>query len=227
MKFFLDTANVEEIRIADSWGVLDGVTTNPSLAAKEGREFRGLAHEILEILGDRPVSLETVSKDAEGMIREARILASWAPNVVAKIPLLPEGLKAVRVLREEGIKTNVTLVFSTNQGILAGKAGATYVSPFIGRLDDKGHDGMEVVRELAIIYDMYGIETQVLAASVRHPRHVVEAALAGADVVTMPFSVLKKLFEHPMTDVGLEKFLQDWETVPDKDEIFRALRVPA
>ncbi len=223
MKFFLDTANVEEIRIADSWGILDGVTTNPSLAAKEGRRFRDVAHEILELMGDRPVSLETVSTHAEGIVQEARVLASWAPNVVAKVPLLPEGLKAVRILREEGIKTNVTLVFSTNQGLLAGKAGATYVSPFVGRLDDRGHEGMEVVRELALIYEMYGIETQVLAASIRHPRHVVEAALAGADVITMPFNVMKKLFEHPLTDVGLERFLSDWETVPDKDEIFRQL----
>jgi len=226
MKFFLDTANVEEIRIADSWGLLDGVTTNPSLAAKEGRKFRDVAQEILEIMGDRPVSLETVSTNAEGIVREARVLASWAPNVVAKVPLLPEGLKAVRILREEGIKTNVTLVFSTNQGLLAGKAGATYVSPFVGRLDDRGHEGMEVVRELALIYEMYGIETQVLAASIRHPRHVVEAALAGADVITMPFNVMKKLFEHPLTDVGLEKFLSDWEKVPDREEVFRQLEVP-
>ncbi|RME49707.1 MAG: fructose-6-phosphate aldolase [Chloroflexi bacterium] len=227
MKFFLDTANIDEIRTANEWGILDGVTTNPSLAAKEGREFREVAAEILELLGDRPVSLETVSTTAEGIIREARLLASWAPNVVAKVPLLPEGLKALRVLREEGIKTNVTLVFSTNQGLLAGKAGATYVSPFIGRLDDRGHDGMQIVREMVEIFDIYGIETQVLTASVRHPRHVVEAALAGTDVITMPFAVMKKMFQHPFTDAGLAKFLADWETVPDKDEIFRELSVPA
>lgn len=221
MKFFLDTANIDEIRTANDWGILDGVTTNPSLAAKEGRDFRELAMEILELLGDRPVSLETVSTHAEGIIREARILASWAPNVVTKVPLLPEGLKAVKVLREEGIQTNVTLVFSTNQGILAGKAGATFVSPFVGRLDDRGHDGMEVIRDLAYIFDIYGFETQVLCASVRHPRHVVEAALAGADICTIPFTVMEKLFNHPLTDAGLERFLADWETVPDKEEIFK------
>lgn len=227
MKFFLDTANIDEIRTANDWGILDGITTNPSLAAKEGREFRELAGEILDLMGDRPVSLETVSTDAEGMIHEAQVLASWAPNVVTKVPLLPEGLKAVRVLREEGIKTNVTLVFSTNQGLLAGKAGATYVSPFIGRLDDRAHEGMELVRELAHIFEIYDFETNVLTASVRHPRHVVEAALAGADVITMPFAVMEKLFQHPLTDVGLERFLSDWESVPDKDKIFRAEPVPA
>lgn len=227
MKFFLDTANIDDIRAANDWGILDGVTTNPSLAAKEGRDFRKLAAEILELLGDRPVSLETVSRDAAGIILEARILASWAPNVVVKVPLLPEGLKALRILCEEGIKTNVTLVFSTNQGLLAGKAGATFVSPFIGRLDDRGHDGMEVVRELVHIFDVYDIETEVLAASVRHPRHVVEAALAGADVCTIPFGVMRKLFNHPLTDVGLERFLADWESVPDKGEIFCEEPIPA
>ena len=222
MEFFLDTANIDEIRTANEWGILDGVTTNPSLAAREGREFREVATEILELLGDRPVSLETVSTDAEGIVREARLLASWAPNVVAKVPILPEGLKAVRILRDQGIKTNVTLVFSANQGLLAGKAGATYVSPFIGRLDDRGHDGMEVVRDLVQIFDTYDIPTQVLTASVRHPRHVVEAALAGSDVITMPFAVMQKMFGHPFTDAGLAKFLADWETVPDQDSIFRA-----
>jgi len=226
MKFFLDTANIDEIRTANEWGILDGVTTNPSLAAREGREFREVAAEILELLGDRPVSLETVSTDAEGIIREARLLASWAPNVVAKVPILPEGLKALRVLREEGISTNVTLVFSANQGLLAGKAGATYVSPFIGRLDDRGHDGMQVVRDLVEIFDIYGYGTQVLTASVRHPRHVVEAALAGSDVITMPFAVMKKMFGHPFTDAGLERFLSDWETVPDKDRIFLEEPIP-
>jgi transaldolase len=227
MKFFLDTANIEEIRIANEWGILDGITTNPSLAAKEGRSFREIAAEILDLLGDRPVSLETVSTDAKGIIREARVLDTWASNVVVKVPLLPEGLKAIQVLREEGIRINVTLVFSTNQGLLAGKAGATYVSPFIGRLDDRGHDGMETIRELVQIYDIYGIETEVLTASVRSPRHVVEAALAGSDIVTMPFAVMKKLFDHPLTEAGLKSFLSDWETVPDKDEIFRAKLVPA
>jgi transaldolase len=221
MKIFLDTANIDQIRLADSWGVLDGVTTNPSLAAKEGRPFKELALEICEILGDRPVSLETVSTDAEGMIREARILSSWAPNVVVKIPMTPEGLKAVRVLSEEGIRTNVTLVFSTSQGFLAAKAGATFVSPFLGRLDDISHEGMEVVRELAEIFALYGYETEVLAASLRHPRHVVEALLAGADIATVPFDTLQKLFRHPLTDIGLERFLADWQKVPDADEVFR------
>jgi transaldolase len=227
MKFFLDTANVDEIRVADAWGILDGVTTNPSLAAKEGRRFRDVAAEILDLLDDRPVSLETVSTDADGMIHEARVVASWAPNVVAKVPLLPEGLKALRVLREQEIRVNVTLVFSTNQGLLAGKAGATFVSPFIGRLDDRGQDGMEVVRELVHIYEIYGIQTEVLAASIRHPRHVVEAAVAGADICTMPFDVMRKLFNHPLTDLGLERFLADWEDVPDREEIFKADSAPA
>jgi transaldolase len=226
MKFFLDTANVDQIRTANAWGILDGVTTNPSLAAKEERRFIDVATEILDILEDRPVSLETVSTDAEGMVHEARILASWAPNVVVKVPLLPEGLKALRVLREEGIKVNVTLVFSTNQGLLAGKAGATFVSPFIGRLDDRGQDGMEVVRELVYIYDIYDVETEVLAASIRHPRHVVEAALAGADICTMPFDIMRKLFNHPLTDIGLERFLADWESVPDREEIFATQPMP-
>jgi transaldolase len=226
MKFFLDTANVDQIRTANAWGILDGVTTNPSLAAKEERRFIDVATEILDILEDRPVSLETVSTDAEGMVHEARILASWAPNVVVKVPLLPEGLKALRVLREEGIKVNVTLVFSTNQGLLAGKAGATFVSPFIGRLDDRGQDGMEVVRELVYIYDIYDVETEVLAASIRHPRHVVEAALAGADICTKPFDIMRKLFNHPLTDIGLERFLADWESVPDREEIFATQPMP-
>lgn len=220
MKIFLDTANIDQIRLADGWGVLDGVTTNPSLAVKEGRPFKEVALEICQLLGDRPVSLETVSTDAEGMIREARILNSWAPNVVAKIPLLPEGLKAVRVLSEEGIRTNVTLVFSTSQGFLAAKAGATFVSPFIGRLDDASHEGMEIVRELMEIFSVYGYDTEVIVASVRHPRHVVEALLAGSDIATMPFDTLQKLFRHPLTDVGLERFLADWRKVPDADQVF-------
>lgn len=226
MKFFIDTANIDQIREADRWGVLDGVTTNPSLAAREGRPFRDLATEICDLCGDRPVSLETVATDTAGMLREARILASWAPNVVVKIPLLPAGLSAVRALSDEGIRTNVTLVFSVNQGLLAAKAGATYASPFIGRLDDRGHEGMEIVRQLAEIFNHYGMTTQVLAASIRHPRHVIEAALAGAHVATVPFSTLHKMTQHPLTDTGLERFLADWETVPDKASIFEDSRPP-
>jgi transaldolase len=221
VKIFLDTANVDEIRRANDWGILDGVTTNPTLAAREGREFRAVALEICELMGDRPVSLETVSTNAEGMIREARILTSWAPNVVAKIPLLPEGMKAVRILSQEHIRTNVTLVFTPNQGLLAAKAGAFFVSPFVGRLDDISEDGMQVVRDLAQIMDTYGFRTQVLAASMRHPLHVVQAAKAGADVATMPFKVLEQMFKHPLTDAGIERFLRDWGSVPDADQIFR------
>jgi transaldolase len=221
MKIFLDTANVNEIQQANDWGILDGVTTNPTLAAREGREFRGVALEICKLLGERPVSLETISTDAEGMIREARFLATWAPNVVAKIPLLQEGIKAVRILNQEGIQTNVTLVFSPNQGLLAAKAGATYISPFLGRLDDISEDGMQVVRDLAQIMDTYGFYSQVLAASIRNPLHVVQAAKAGADVATMPFKILELMFKHPLTDVGIERFLKDWRSVPDADKIFR------
>jgi transaldolase len=221
VKIFLDTANVDEIRRADDWGILDGVTTNPTLAAREGCQFRAVALEICELMGDRPVSLETVSTHAEGMIREARILASWAPNVVAKIPILPEGMKAVRILSQAGIRTNVTLAFTPNQGLLAAKAGATYVSPFLGRLDDIGEDGMQVVRDLAQIMATYGFRTQIIAASIRHPLHVVQAARAGADVVTIPFKVLEQMFKHPLTDAGIERFLKDWQSVPDANDIFR------
>ncbi len=225
MQIFLDTANIGEMRTVDAWGVLDGVTTNPSLAAKEAatgkRPFREVAQEILALLAPRPVSLETVSLDTEGMLREARLLAGWGSNVVAKIPCTPAGLGAVKQLTAEGIRTNVTLVFSAPQGLLAAKAGATYVSPFLGRLDDIGHDGMEVVRDLAEIFAMYDIETQVLAASIRHPLHVVAAAKAGADVATLPFKVLEQMTRHALTDVGIERFLKDWATVPDANEIFR------
>ncbi|MBE3577161.1 MAG: fructose-6-phosphate aldolase [Limnochordales bacterium] len=212
MQIYVDTANVNEIREAASWGVLAGVTTNPSLVAKEGRSFRQVIEEIAQIVSG-PISAEVVSTDADGMVREGIEYASWSPNVVIKIPLTAEGLKATHRLAEKGIRTNVTLVFSAPQGLLAARAGATYVSPFIGRIDDVGMDGMSVVRELAQIFKLHGISTQIIAASIRHPRHVVEAALAGAHIATIPFKVLEQMLHHPLTDVGLERFLSDWQKV--------------
>jgi transaldolase len=210
MKFFIDTANLSEIRQAHDWGIIDGVTTNPTLVAKEKKNFQELIREILKIV-DGPVSVEAVSPDAEGMIKEALVFAKWSDNVVVKIPMTPEGIKAVSSLTKRKIKTNVTLVFSTNQAILAAKAGATYVSPFIGRLDDTGTKGMHVVIEILEVYRNYSFATDVIVASIRHPLHVTEAAKAGADVATVPFSVLQKLFLHPLTDRGLEIFQKDWK----------------
>lgn len=208
MLFFLDTANLDEIRTAHGWGILDGVTTNPTLVAREGREHRAQIEEICRIVTG-PVSVETTVADAEGMIREGEEFATWAPNVVVKVPVTPPGLVALRALRARGIPVNVTLVFSAAQALLAAKAGATYVSPFVGRLDDIGHDGMQVVRDAVAIFRTYRFETKVLAASLRHPMHVVEAARAGADVATMPFAVMEQLFRHALTDVGLARFLAD------------------
>ncbi len=214
MKIFLDTAVLDEIRTAASWGILDGVTTNPTLAAKAGRAFQENILAISEIIGERAtVSAETVSLEAEAMVREAKLVTSWAPNVIAKIPCTPEGIKAVWQCTKAGIPTNVTLVFNATQGLLAMKAGATYVSPFVGRLDDTGQNGMEVVEQLAQIKRIYGFTTEVLAASIRHPLHVIEAALAGTDIATMPFSVLMQIVKHPLTDAGLERFLKDWQTI--------------
>jgi transaldolase len=210
MKFFLDTANLDEIKKATAWGMIDGVTTNPTLVAKEKKDFRGLIDEILKIV-DGPVSVEAVSPDAEGMVKEAVAFAKWSKNVVVKIPMTPEGIKAVKVLKGKGIKTNVTLVFSANQALLAAKAGATYVSPFIGRLDDIGTEGMYVVQEIMEMYRNYSFETEVIVASIRHPLHVTEAAKIGAHIATVPFAVLEKLFLHPLTDKGLEAFNRDWE----------------
>ncbi len=215
MKFFLDTAMVEEIKEAASWGLLDGVTTNPTLVAKTGRPFKEVVKEILEIV-DGPVSLETVSLDAKGMIEEGRKLAELGDNVVVKIPMTPEGLKAVQVLESEGIPTNVTLVFSPTQALLAAKAGASYVSPFVGRIDDVSGEGMKLIREIKGIFMNYEISTEIIVASIRNPMHVVEAALIGADICTVPFKVMQSLFKHPLTDVGIKKFLEDWEKVPDK-----------
>jgi transaldolase len=210
MKFFLDTANVEQIKKFVELGLVDGVTTNPTLIAKEGKDFHTVIKEICEIV-DGPVSAEVVSLDAEGMVKEARELASLADNVVIKIPMTKEGMKAVNVLSKEGIKTNVTLVFSPLQALIAAKAGATYVSPFVGRLDDIGHEGMKLIEDVVKIYRNYDIKTEVIVASVRHPMHVLEAARIGADIATIPFDVMDKMFKHPLTDIGIERFMKDWE----------------
>jgi len=215
MIFFLDTANIDEIREANSWGVIAGVTTNPSLIAREGRDFREVVNEICSIV-DGPISAEVISMEAEGMIREAEEIAAWHPNIVIKVPMIPEGLKATKVLSEKGIKTNLTLIFSASQALLAARAGATYVSPFIGRLDDISTDGMDLIRDIAEIFAIHGIESQIIAASVRHPMHVIEAARAGAHIATVPFKVLQQLCKHPLTDQGIERFLADWEKVPKK-----------
>ena len=215
MKFFIDTADVKEIREAHSLGILDGVTTNPSLIAKTGRPFREIIEEICSIVKG-PVSAEVVSLDTEGMIKEARELAKIADNIVVKIPLIKNGLKAVKRLSEEGIKTNVTLCFSSNQALLAAKAGGTYVSPFVGRLDDRGHVGMDLIEEIRTIYDNYGYQTEIIVASIRNPIHVRDAALMGADVATIPFNVFDMLVQHPLTDHGVKRFLADWEKVPKK-----------
>jgi transaldolase len=215
MQFFLDTGNVDEIKQALEWGILDGVTTNPTLIAKTGRPFMEVVKEILQLV-DGPVSLETVSRDAKGMVEEGRKLAELGDNVVVKIPMTPEGIIAVQELESEGIPTNVTLVFSPTQALIAAKAGATYVSPFVGRLDDISSEGMKLIRDIKTIFDNYDFDTQIIVASVRHPMHVLEAALIGADICTMPFEVMKKLFQHPLTDKGIELFLKDWEKVPGK-----------
>lgn len=213
MKLFIDTANVEHIREVASWGVLSGVTTNPSLIAKEGRDFRQVIEEICDIV-DGPISAEAVSIDSEGMLREAREYSKWHDNVTIKLPMTAEGLKAAAVCAREGIKTNVTLVFSPTQALLAAKAGATFVSPFVGRLDDISHVGMELVETIVAMYANYGIETEVIVASVRNPLHVVDAAMAGAHIATIPYNVFKQMLNHPLTDIGIQKFLDDWAKVP-------------
>ena len=215
MKFFIDTANVEEIRAGIRLGMVDGVTTNPSLVAKEKRGFNAVIQDILDLV-DGPVSLEVVSLEAEGMVREARKLAKLGTQVVIKVPMTEEGLKATRMLVNEGIRVNQTLVFSPLQALMAAKAGAAYVSPFVGRLDDIAHDGMELVDQILTIYGNYGYETEVIVASVRHPGHVLEAALMGADIATIPFKVIAQMAKHPLTDRGIEAFLADWEKVPKK-----------
>jgi transaldolase len=210
MKFFIDTANIEEIKKAKELGMLDGVTTNPTLVSKEGRDFDELIKEICSI-ADGPVNAEVVSTDSEGMIDEARGLAKLADNIVVKIPLIKEGLKAVRTLTGDGIKTNVTLCFSAIQALMAAKAGAAYISPFVGRLDDISHKGMDLVEQILVIYENYGFDTEVIVASIRNPLHVVDAALMGADIATIPYKVMEQLIKHPLTDIGLEKFLADWK----------------
>jgi transaldolase len=213
MKFFIDSADIGEIKEAASMGLVDGVTTNPSLVAKTGRKFRDVLVEVCDVVRG-PVSAEVVSMNVDGMMKEARELSALRPNIVVKIPLIPEGLKAVKICSEEGIHTNVTLCFSATQALLAAKAGASYISPFVGRLDDVSADGMSLVADIIEIYENYGFDTQVLVASVRHPIHVVEAAKLGAHVATCPLSVLLQLTRHPLTDAGLAKFLSDWEKVP-------------
>ncbi len=210
MKFFIDTANIAEIREANDLGILDGVTTNPTLVAKEGVDFHERLREITAIVKGS-VSAEVISEDAEGMIKEARELSAIAPNITVKVPMTWEGLKAVKTLSAEKIETNVTLIFSANQALLAARAGATYVSPFLGRLDDIGHDGMELIKTISQIFKQADINTKIIAASIRHPMHVTEAALNGAHIATVPFNVLKQLVKHPLTDIGIERFLADWK----------------
>lgn len=212
MKIYIDTANIEEIREAASWGVLSGVTTNPSLIAKEGRDFKTVVREITEIV-DGSISAEVLSDDAEGMVAEAEELCKIHPNVTIKIPITEEGLKAVSVLSKKGIRTNVTLIFSANQALLAARAGASYVSPFVGRMDDIANDGVQVVSDIAEIFALFDIDTEIIAASIRTPMHVLACAKAGADIATIPFGVLKKMFQHPLTTRGLEQFKADWASV--------------
>ncbi len=213
MKFFIDTADVNEIRAAHALGLVDGVTTNPSLIAKSGRNFREVISEIVEIV-DGPISAEVISLDAEGMVREGLELAAIHPNIVIKCPMTPEGLKATRIFSDKGIRVNVTLIFSTLQALLAAKAGAAYVSPFVGRLDDISQDGMQIIEEIRTIFDNYGYTAEIIVASVRNPIHVLNSALIGADIATIPYSVIMQLTKHPLTDAGIKKFLEDWESVP-------------
>ncbi len=210
MKLFIDTANVEEIREISAWGVLAGVTTNPSLIAKEGRDFHGVLHEIVSLV-DGPISAEVMGLTAEEMVKEGMELASIHKNIVIKVPMTAEGLKAVKALHNNGIKTNVTLVFSANQALLAARAGASLVSPFVGRIDDIGNPGMDLIKDIADIFDIHSIDAEIIAASIRNPMHVMDSALAGAHIATIPADVFKKMLVHPMTDQGIEKFIKDWE----------------
>ncbi|WP_343009163.1 fructose-6-phosphate aldolase [Blautia obeum] len=213
MKIFIDTANIDEIKEANTWGIVDGVTTNPSLIAKEGRDLQEVINEICSIV-EGPISAEVISLEADKMVEEAMELVKLHKNIVIKIPMCIEGLKAVKILSEKGIKTNVTLIFSSQQALLAAKAGATYVSPFVGRLDDIGQEGIMLIEEVAEIFNVHGIETEIISASIRHPQHVLTSAKAGADIATIPYKVFKQMLGHPMTDIGIDKFLKDWESVP-------------
>lgn len=216
MKLFLDTANLDEIKEIHSWGILDGVTTNPSLIAKEGKNFLDTVYEIAELV-QGPTSAEVVAQDVDGMVKEGRLLAQIHEHIVVKVPLTPAGLAATARLSAEGIPCNVTLCFQASQALLAAKAGAAYISPFVGRVDDISWDGTELIAQIAEIYGTFDLGTEVLAASIRHPKHFVDAALAGADVATCPYKVVKSLLKHPLTDIGNERFLADWATVPDND----------
>ncbi|WP_028949925.1 fructose-6-phosphate aldolase [Sulfurihydrogenibium subterraneum] len=216
MKFFIDTADIEEIRKANSLGFLDGVTTNPTLIAKTKRPFMEVVKEILSEIPDKPVSLEVASTDFQGMVREGEKLAELGKNVVIKIPMTVEGLKAVKYFESKGIKTNVTLVFSPAQALLAMKLGASYISPFVGRLDDISHTGMDLIRQIKTIKENYCFKSEIIVASVRNPIHVLESAIIGADIATIPYNVISQLAKHPLTDIGLERFLKDWESVPEK-----------
>lgn len=216
MKLFIDTANVAEIRNAADMGILSGVTTNPSLIAKEGRDFVEVLKEILAIV-DGPISAEVVSLDAEHMVEEGLPLAALHPNIVIKVPMTAEGLKAVHRFSQRGIRTNVTLIFTANQALLAARAGASFVSPFVGRLDDISFDGIELIRDISEIFDIHGIESEIISASIRHPMHVTQSAKAGAHIATCPYGVLDRMIKHPLTDQGIERFLADWSTVPKKN----------
>lgn len=213
MKFFLDTANINEIREANSWGLLDGVTTNPTHISKEGRRFLDIIEEICSIVKG-PVSVEVVSKNSDDMVKEAEELSNIAENIVIKIPFTIEGIKAAKILHKKEIKTNITLVFSPSQALIAGKIGANYVSPFVGRLDNISEEGIELVRKIKTMYSNYGYKTEIIVAAIRNPLHVINAALIGADIATMRFEIFKMLFEHPLTDIGLQQFLEDWKRVP-------------
>ncbi|MGY3724959.1 transaldolase [Granulicatella balaenopterae] len=215
MKLFLDTANIEEIKRIHQLGLIDGITTNPTIISRTGRDFETVIKEICSIV-DGPVSAEVISLEAEGMVEEAEKLAQWAPNIVVKIPMTEEGLKATHILKQKGIKTNVTLIFSVAQGLLAAKAGATYISPFVGRLDDTGIDGIQLIAELRQVLDTYGLESEIIAASIRNITHFQEAALAGAHIATIPGTVFPKLWSHPLTDNGIKAFLSDWEALQNK-----------
>jgi transaldolase len=226
MKLFLDTADIEEIRSAARWGVLDGVTTNPTLYGKVGGSYEEILQQICR-LTPGPVSAEVVAEEVEGMLREGRAFAKLAPNIVVKVPMSEEGLEAMSRFAEEGIKTNCTLIFSANQGLLAAKAGASLLSPFIGRIDDINQDGMEVIRELVTIVEVHGLESEVLAASIRHPRHVTDAAMAGSHVATLPFKVLQQMIHHPLTDKGIKQFREDWEKARSAASAKEAAKEPA